>query len=127
MCLLRLLYCLFFLMIRRPPRSTLFPYTTLFRSCWAWRAPCLGAPCQLLSLVGPEHGRTIPLAGPGTCGGDAPAHSGWARPAHRQAGQGGGAEGGGAIVEDARPRRGRLSDRTPGWLALPQARPELEE
>src|ERR1039457_7591912 len=26
------LWCLFFLMIRRPPRSTLFPYTTLFRS-----------------------------------------------------------------------------------------------
>src|SRR2546425_7439120 len=25
-------YCFFFLMIRRPPRSTLFPYTTLFRS-----------------------------------------------------------------------------------------------
>src|SRR6478609_11112717 len=25
-------YRLFFLMIRRPPRSTLFPYTTLFRS-----------------------------------------------------------------------------------------------
>src|SRR3712207_8838139 len=25
----------FFLMIRRPPRSTLFPYTTLFRS-WAY-------------------------------------------------------------------------------------------
>src|SRR3712207_8138276 len=24
---------MFFLMIRRPPRSTLFPYTTLFRSC----------------------------------------------------------------------------------------------
>src|SRR5438477_1479399 len=24
----------FFLMIRRPPRSTLFPYTTLFRSWW---------------------------------------------------------------------------------------------
>src|SRR3712207_9235077 len=38
--MLCLLYCLwncfyslfFFLMIRRPPRSTLFPYTTLFRS-----------------------------------------------------------------------------------------------
>src|SRR5574340_1292971 len=36
----------FFLMIRRPPRSTLFPYTTLFRStiptCRSWpprRAP----------------------------------------------------------------------------------------
>src|ERR1041384_5953858 len=27
-----LLCRLFFLMIRRPPRSTLFPYTTLFRS-----------------------------------------------------------------------------------------------
>src|SRR5260370_41067911 len=25
-------FSLFFLMIRRPPRSTLFPYTTLFRS-----------------------------------------------------------------------------------------------
>src|SRR2546429_4372842 len=23
-------------MIRRPPRSTLFPYTTLFRSCCSW-------------------------------------------------------------------------------------------
>src|SRR6266571_7879944 len=26
------LFVVFFLMIRRPPRSTLFPYTTLFRS-----------------------------------------------------------------------------------------------
>src|SRR6266481_5563897 len=32
---------LFFLMIRRPPRSTLFPYTTLFRSrCSPSRAGC---------------------------------------------------------------------------------------
>src|SRR6267378_4874711 len=29
----------FFLMIRRPPRSTLFPYTTLFRSTGDRRAP----------------------------------------------------------------------------------------
>src|ERR1044072_3266556 len=28
----------FFLMIRRPPRSTLFPYTTLFRSGWGNRS-----------------------------------------------------------------------------------------
>src|SRR4030066_424796 len=28
----RLSFIFFFLMIRRPPRSTLFPYTTLFRS-----------------------------------------------------------------------------------------------
>src|SRR5699024_12785816 len=27
--------CFFFLLLRRPPRSTLFPYTTLFRSCLA--------------------------------------------------------------------------------------------
>src|SRR3712207_7101098 len=34
----------FFLMIRRPPRSTLFPYTTLFRSRPA--KPCAGdRPC----------------------------------------------------------------------------------
>src|SRR5690242_15814725 len=26
---------IFFLKVRRPPRSTLFPYTTLFRSCTA--------------------------------------------------------------------------------------------
>src|SRR2546425_4953204 len=39
-------------MIRRPPRSTLFPYTTLFRSVLiqrgfdaAWMAPCHG-PCS---------------------------------------------------------------------------------
>src|SRR2546426_11942966 len=29
---LTILFSFFFLMIRRPPRSTLFPYTTLFRS-----------------------------------------------------------------------------------------------
>src|SRR3712207_8928536 len=28
----RMMIYIFFLMIRRPPRSTLFPYTTLFRS-----------------------------------------------------------------------------------------------
>src|SRR5215203_6814153 len=32
----------FFLMIRRPPRSTLFPYTTLFRS----RRPRCSRPCS---------------------------------------------------------------------------------
>src|SRR6266446_3770147 len=30
--LFNIFYLFFFLMIRRPPRSTLFPYTTLFRS-----------------------------------------------------------------------------------------------
>src|SRR5829696_5575953 len=45
----------FFLMIRRPPRSTLFPYTTLFRSsartcprrCARWCWPCRdGSPAR---------------------------------------------------------------------------------
>src|SRR6266487_6448005 len=39
----------FFLMIRRPPRSTLFPYTTLFRSSPRRRGSrtgaCRGRPC----------------------------------------------------------------------------------
>src|SRR3989454_5016762 len=35
-------FVFFFLMIRRPPRSTLFPYTTLFRSLPVARDPCLG-------------------------------------------------------------------------------------
>src|SRR3712207_8440452 len=34
-------------MIRRPPRSTLFPYTTLFRS-----PPRFGAVCRVLGLGG---------------------------------------------------------------------------
>src|SRR2546429_4973572 len=38
-------------MIRRPPRSTLFPYTTLFRSVWlGWLGSCgcrSWASCQL--------------------------------------------------------------------------------
>src|SRR5256885_11410567 len=49
----------FFLMIRRPPRSTLFPYTTLFRSLAAERASLLGvgsgAPRPFWIRVGLEH------------------------------------------------------------------------
>src|SRR5260221_10009167 len=46
----------FFLMIRRPPRSTLFPYTTLFRSAWALAfllpfAAVFGAGAALVNLV----------------------------------------------------------------------------
>src|SRR2546422_429601 len=36
------LFPFFFLMIRRPPRSTLFPYTTLFRSHSSHRGPSAG-------------------------------------------------------------------------------------
>src|SRR2546426_6480440 len=47
----------FFLMIRRPPRSTLFPYTTLFRSPARPRLP--------VDRVGLEGTRLPPRAGGG--------------------------------------------------------------
>src|SRR5256885_10089810 len=37
-------------MIRRPPRSTLFPYTTLFRS-WIWRHLPFGRPGRIIGSV----------------------------------------------------------------------------
>src|SRR3712207_7104187 len=40
-------------MIRRPPRSTLFPYTTLFRSC--------GAGTTAYSIFGFEYGDRAPV------------------------------------------------------------------
>src|SRR2546422_6895038 len=43
-------------MIRRPPRSTLFPYTTLFRSVWREQGADAAVRRQLSS--GPKDGRT---------------------------------------------------------------------
>src|SRR2546430_5603758 len=43
-------------MIRRPPRSTLFPYTTLFRSLVRERQPALG-------VLGEEQGEVAGAAG----------------------------------------------------------------
>src|SRR5215210_4222993 len=59
----------FFLMIRRPPRSTLFPYTTLFRSCTALIDPIALPDLSALSeaLVGVEwvlHASSQDLPGP---------------------------------------------------------------
>src|SRR3712207_8091894 len=42
----------FFLMIRRPPRSTLFPYTTLFRSCTIGVCGGLAGVCIMLWYQG---------------------------------------------------------------------------
>src|SRR3712207_9491632 len=42
----------FFLMIRRPPRSTLFPYTTLFRSRDVQRHPGRTCPHEVLHDAG---------------------------------------------------------------------------
>src|SRR2546426_3814191 len=59
-------------MIRRPPRSTLFPYTTLFRSGAMIGLERLGWPrvvCSALhvgrGMVTMEHG-TFPVPGPAT-------------------------------------------------------------
>src|SRR5436305_3369345 len=41
-------FAFFFLMISRPPRSTLFPYTTLFRSLLRYRLHCLHHPIQMV-------------------------------------------------------------------------------
>src|SRR3712207_7171311 len=43
---------IFFLMIRRPPRSTLFPYTTLFRSSFTATSPSPRRPCSSKSTRG---------------------------------------------------------------------------
>src|SRR6266496_4805313 len=47
----------FFLMIRRPPRSTLFPYTTLFR---ARRPRCPGRLHRGIRLPVPDQGHRVP-------------------------------------------------------------------
>ena len=43
--------CVFFLMIRRPPRSTLFPYTTLFRSDSAEAAKKYGVAVKCATIT----------------------------------------------------------------------------
>src|SRR5438067_3000978 len=46
----------FFLMIRRPPRSTLFPYTTLFRSqSWGCCRPHFTSRCLEMRTRSEEH------------------------------------------------------------------------
>src|SRR6185437_17149964 len=55
LCFLASLRFFFFLMIRRPPRSTLFPYTTLFRSPRARSAPRPSRPCPARPWRSEEH------------------------------------------------------------------------
>src|SRR5439155_26521137 len=49
--------CFFFLMIRRPPRSTLFPYTTLFRSTIGLHV------ARVRAALGPAQGTLVILPG----------------------------------------------------------------
>src|SRR5947208_8791629 len=44
-------FIFFFLMIRRPPRSTLFPYTTLFRSLQSFASVSFGQSVQSSSVT----------------------------------------------------------------------------
>src|SRR5690348_17916499 len=50
--------CFSFLMIRRPPRSTLFPYTTLFRSGVHLRWEPCGSACAMLQGIASTLGGT---------------------------------------------------------------------
>src|ERR1035438_7982225 len=70
--------CVFFLMIRRPPRSTLFPYTTLFRSTpasfvVARKTSLVATLCASMGTAGttaPWESLTIPVM---------PARNSWAK------------------------------------------------
>src|SRR5437899_8178262 len=62
----------FFLMIRRPPRSTLFPYTTLFRSIGAVDHDS-DQPGEGGVRARSAAGVAVPGAGPGRVGEDTPA------------------------------------------------------
>src|SRR5258708_28380336 len=54
----------FFLMIRRPPRSTLFPYTTLFRSSPGSATPRQEAARSPTSASGPRSDPPAPSPSP---------------------------------------------------------------
>src|SRR3712207_8122757 len=69
MVLLVLNIIVFFLMIRRPPRSTLFPYTTLFRSAGGASSPArarVASTWQAAKTTGAEMRRPDVVWTPGT-------------------------------------------------------------
>src|SRR5256885_8803118 len=55
-------FVFFFLMIRRPPRSTLFPYTTLFRSIAPRVTPAAAAISSNVVRVTPWRAKTLRAA-----------------------------------------------------------------
>src|SRR3712207_8466428 len=48
-------------MIRRPPRSTLFPYTTLFRSLGPWHHDVIGQPVERSAEAADDGDFLLPL------------------------------------------------------------------
>src|SRR3712207_8830780 len=63
-------------MIRRPPRSTLFPYTTLFRSCVSPQRTHGDAPREVAEAEGAEGGGDggVDQSGRGGAGADVVRH-----------------------------------------------------
>src|SRR3712207_8322992 len=59
-----MVFFFFFLMIRRPPRSTLFPYTTLFRSDAQSNEHRHGGPVRHRGRPGPHRRHPVPLRRP---------------------------------------------------------------
>src|SRR6476469_10611848 len=64
MTLFVLSFFFFFLMIRRPPRSTLFPYTTLFRSASLWTPVADGPPSRSPGAASRSEEHTSELQSP---------------------------------------------------------------
>src|SRR5438270_10668368 len=60
------LFVIFFLIIRRPPRSTLFPYTTLFRSRGARGPINVGSACSKEFFTLDREARSCGRRGPAT-------------------------------------------------------------
>src|SRR2546425_2939710 len=50
-------------MIRRPPRSTLFPYTTLFRSLCPRRSPCAARTVPSVTVLCEPARSPVPVQG----------------------------------------------------------------
>src|SRR6266705_6548510 len=74
-------YFFFFLMIRRPPRSTLFPYTTLFRSGFVCCSKAAETARSELIFLDP-HGRAR-IVGPDQVAGDDQLYRGQVVEQHR--------------------------------------------
>src|ERR1039457_4552389 len=92
--------CVFFLMIRRPPRSTLFPYTTLFRS----RFPVRPGQGSYQGRPGAPQGMR-PSAAPGQSRPSGPPRPGGAPPSRYPQRPGGGG---------GRPAQGPIGSQRPG-------------
>src|SRR2546422_1558996 len=120
-----IVYFFFFLMIRRPPRSTLFPYTTLFRSRNSARGSLIGRGAGYTKdapLPGrrPEARRPRPSPARSRPSVELRRRAGAGAPRHRPA-QRGGARHGAPRLQGPGPRLPLLSRRLRGGTRRPAA------